>query len=140
MTHISCYLKYVTWTYIMISYIHLRVLPNAAASSSWALALADARSCETESSAIMTVGSALHTLPITERPSTTWLQTVHGILFAVLFDLGVLLICSFQVLFLLPLLLLPSSWSRYLYEEGVRYTKGCTATLLSESHVFSWWQ
>lgn len=32
----------------------------------------------------------------------------------------------------MPLLLLPFDWARDLYEEGVRYTKGSFATLLSE--------
>jgi hypothetical protein len=55
---------------------------------------------------------------------------------------------GFQAAFLLPLLLLPFAWSRGLYEEGVRYTKGSFATLISElqapyrddhSSTF-WWQ
>jgi len=40
------------------------------------------------------------------------------------------MINGFQVVFLVPLLLLPFTWSRDLYEEGVRYTKGSFATLL----------
>lgn len=37
---------------------------------------------------------------------------------------------GFQIVFLLPLLLFPFTWSRDLYEEGVRYTKGSFATLM----------
>ena len=84
----------------------------------------------------MAAGPALHTLPISGRPPNSWPQTAHGILFAVLFDFGLIMVNCFQVVFLLPLLLLPFNWSRDLYEEGVRYTKGSIATLLSESHTF----
>ena len=53
-----------------------------------------------------------------------------------MFDFGCLTVHGFQVVFLLPLLLLPFGWSRYLYEEGVRYTKGGFTTLMSESTTF----
>lgn len=39
---------------------------------------------------------------------------------------------AFQIVFLLPLLLLPFACSRGLYEKGVRYTKGCFVSLLRE--------
>ena len=73
-----------------------------------------------------------HTLPISERPPRTWSQTANAILFAILFNFGCLMVHGFQIMFLLPLLLLPSAWSRDLYEEGIRYTKGSFATLISE--------
>jgi hypothetical protein len=84
----------------------------------------------------MAAGPALHTLPISGRPPNSWPQTVHGILFGILFDFALFMINGFQLVFLLPLLLLPFDWSRDLYEVGVRYTKGCFATLLSESDGF----
>lgn len=81
----------------------------------------------------MAAGRALYTLPISERPKKTWSQVVNAAGYAILFNVGCLMIHSFQIVFLLPLLLLPFTWSRNLYEEGVRYTKGCFATLMSES-------
>src|ERR1700691_68017 len=88
----------------------------------------------------MTSGPALYTLPISDRPPRTWSQTVNAILYGVLFNVGCVMINGFQVVFLVPLLLLPFTWSRDLYEEGVRYTKGSFATLLSGSQTFlSWW-
>lgn len=83
----------------------------------------------------MTAGPALHTLPISERPPKTWPQTVNAVLFAILFNLGCFITHIFQIVFLLPLLLLPFAWSRDMYEEGVRYTKGCFATLMSTSQI-----
>jgi hypothetical protein len=78
----------------------------------------------------MTVGPGLHTLPISDRPSKRWPQTVNAILFAALLIFPFLIGQSFQIVFLLPLLLFPSARSRDLYDEGVRYTKGSFATLI----------
>lgn len=40
---------------------------------------------------------------------------------------------GFQLLFVLPLKLVPGPRSGKLYDEGIRYTKGAFATLLSAS-------
>lgn len=40
---------------------------------------------------------------------------------------------GFQLLFVLPLKLVPGPNSRKLYDEGIRYTKGAFAALLSAS-------
>lgn len=40
---------------------------------------------------------------------------------------------GFQLLFVLPLKLVPGPNSRKLYDEGIRYTKGAFAVLLSAS-------
>ena len=39
-----------------------------------------------------------------------------------------------QIVLLMPLLVLPFGCTRHLYGEGVRYTKGSFATLLSKYH------
>jgi hypothetical protein len=43
------------------------------------------------------------------------------------------MIHAFQLLFVLPLKLVPGSLSKKLYDEGIRYTKGAFATLMSKS-------
>lgn len=43
------------------------------------------------------------------------------------------MIHGFQLLFILPLKLVPGPIARKLYDEGIRYTKGAFATLLSAS-------
>jgi len=78
----------------------------------------------------MTAGPALHALPISDRPPKGWPQTVNAILFAVLLIFPFLIALSFQIVFLLPLLLFPSARSRDLYDKGVRYTKGSFAALI----------
>lgn len=83
-------------------------------------------------SADMPLSSTLYKLPIPARPARTWSQTFNAILFIVVFDLGCLMTHAFQILFLLPLIPLPFAWPRVLYEEGIRYTKGCFVSLLRE--------
>lgn len=43
------------------------------------------------------------------------------------------MIHAFQLFFLLPLKLVPGPYSSKLYDEGVRFTKGAFAVLLSAS-------
>lgn len=73
-----------------------------------------------------------YTLPIADRPQRTWGQTLNAILFGITFNVGCLVIHSIQVVILMPLLVLPFGCTKHLYQEGVRYTKGSFATLLSE--------
>ena len=75
----------------------------------------------------------LHQSPIHLRPPRTWTQSLNGVLFLLLFISGCFTIHGFQLLFLLPLKLVPGPNSRKLYDEGIRYTKGAFATLLSAS-------
>ncbi|KAJ3750149.1 acyltransferase-domain-containing protein [Lentinula detonsa] len=80
----------------------------------------------------MTVDSTtgLHSLPISRRPATSFQQKLRAIAFALVFNLGCLMINASQFVFLLPLRLLPFKWSRSLYDEGIRYTKGAFGCLL----------
>ncbi|KAI0702491.1 acyltransferase-domain-containing protein [Cytidiella melzeri] len=73
---------------------------------------------------------ALHELEISHRPSKTWSQTLHAILFALVFNVGCIMINSFQFVILLPLRIVPLSPARMLYAEGIRYSKGAFGTLL----------
>jgi len=84
-------------------------------------------------SSAMTVVARQHELPIFARPPRTWAQTLNEFLFFMLFIPGCLMVHGFQLLLLLPLKVLSSS-SRAgeLYDEGVRYSKGAFATLMSE--------
>jgi hypothetical protein len=80
----------------------------------------------------MAVDQGLHSFPISSRPPKTWSQILSAILFVVVFDIGCLMINATQFAFLLPLRLVPFQWARELYDEGIRYTKGAFAALLSE--------
>ncbi|KAJ2928814.1 hypothetical protein H1R20_g8326, partial [Candolleomyces eurysporus] len=70
-----------------------------------------------------------YTLPIPARAPQTWRRTFLATLFVVLFDLGCLMINGSQLLFLLPLRLLPFRSTRKLYYSGIRYTKGAFGCL-----------
>jgi hypothetical protein len=71
---------------------------------------------------------ARYAIPIRERSSAPWSRTFQGLLFALTFDLGCLMINGTQFLFL-PLKLVNSSW----YKEAICYTKGAFGCLLSMS-------
>jgi len=72
----------------------------------------------------------LHNLRIAERPKKTWRQTLNALLFVVVFNIGCLMINGFQFTVLLPLKLVPFSFGRRWYTEGIRYSKGAFGTLL----------
>lgn len=74
-----------------------------------------------------------HPLPIYLRPARTWAQTLNGVFFLLLFVPGCFMVHGFQLLFVLPLKLVPGPRSRRLYDEGIRYSKGAFAALLSAS-------
>jgi hypothetical protein len=80
----------------------------------------------------MAVDRGLHSFPISSRPPKPWSQTLNAVLFAVIFNIGCLMINGTQFVFLLPLRLIPFNWARELYDEGIRYTKGAFAALLRE--------
>ncbi|PCH33504.1 acyltransferase-domain-containing protein [Wolfiporia cocos MD-104 SS10] len=71
-----------------------------------------------------------HTLEIHARPPRTWRQTISGVVSLLVFLLGCVMINSSQIAFLLPLRLLPFSWAKKAYYDGVRYSKGTFGTLL----------
>ncbi|KAF5382889.1 hypothetical protein D9757_006353 [Collybiopsis confluens] len=72
----------------------------------------------------------VHCLPVSERPSTSFLQKLRALAFFIVFNLACLMINLSQFIFLLPLRLLPFKWSRKRYEAGIRYTKGSFGCLL----------
>ncbi|KAK0473173.1 acyltransferase-domain-containing protein [Armillaria novae-zelandiae] len=78
----------------------------------------------------MTAVAPLYTVPISERPRQPWRRTFSAVLFFLVFNLGCLMINASQFVFLLPLRLLPFKWSRALYVDGIRYTKGAFGCLL----------
>ncbi|KAH0838470.1 acyltransferase-domain-containing protein [Lanmaoa asiatica] len=61
----------------------------------------------------------------------TWAQTLNGLLFLSLFIPGCFMVHGFQLLFVLPLKLVPGPISGKLYDEGIRYTKGAFAALMN---------
>ncbi|EIN13553.1 hypothetical protein PUNSTDRAFT_56913 [Punctularia strigosozonata HHB-11173 SS5] len=65
-----------------------------------------------------------------KRPSRTLARTLQGLLGAIVFDIGCLMINGTQFAFLLPLRLLPFEWADKIYEDGIRYTKGAFGNLL----------
>jgi len=71
----------------------------------------------------------LHTLKISDRPKS-WLQTLNGILFVIVFNIACLMISGFQFTVILPLKIIPSPVTNALYDEGIRYSKGAFGTLL----------
>ncbi|KIO02297.1 hypothetical protein M404DRAFT_1002311 [Pisolithus tinctorius Marx 270] len=79
----------------------------------------------------MTTPRSLHQLPIHARPRRSWLQWLNVFAFLPAFLFGCFLIHAFQLLCLLPLKLVPTQWSRKLYDEGIRHTKGCFAMLMN---------
>ncbi|KAI6158758.1 hypothetical protein EDD17DRAFT_1779270 [Pisolithus thermaeus] len=81
----------------------------------------------------MTTPRSLHQLPINARPRRSCSQWLNALVFLPAFLFGCLIIHSFQLLFLLPLKLVPMRWSSKPYDEGIRYTKGCFALLISQS-------
>ncbi|KAJ7655086.1 acyltransferase-domain-containing protein [Mycena polygramma] len=72
-----------------------------------------------------------YTLPISARTqSLPWKRKLVAILSAVVFTVACLMTNATQIVFLLPLLLLPFEWSRSLYGTGIRYTKRSFGSLL----------
>lgn len=72
----------------------------------------------------------LHALEISKRPRNSWMQTIRAIVFAVVFNIGCIMVNGFQFTVLLPLGLLPFATTKKLYEEGIRYSKGAFGTLI----------
>ncbi|KAJ6574835.1 acyltransferase-domain-containing protein [Mycena capillaripes] len=72
----------------------------------------------------------LYTLPISARPGISWRRRLPATASAIVFAVACLMINTTQIVFLLPLLLLPFRWSRTLYADGIRYTKRSFGTLL----------
>ncbi|KAI6031913.1 hypothetical protein BKA83DRAFT_4207224 [Pisolithus microcarpus] len=84
----------------------------------------------------MTTPRSPYQLPIHARPRRSCSQWLNALVFLPAFLFGCLIIHSFQLLFLLPLKIVPMRWSSKLYDEGIRYTKGCFALLISQSSTF----
>ncbi|KAG7099415.1 hypothetical protein E1B28_001268 [Marasmius oreades] len=74
--------------------------------------------------------SSPYSLPISQRPSTSWKQKILALAFGIIFNVGCMTINISQFIFLLPLRILPFKRSQRLYEEGIRYTKGAFGCLL----------
>ena len=79
----------------------------------------------------------LYALEIPKRPPKTWAQVLHALLFAVVFNVGCLMVNSFQFTILLPLKLLPFAFAEKAYEEGIRYSKGAFGTLMGVCFLHS---
>ncbi|KAI9511751.1 acyltransferase-domain-containing protein [Russula earlei] len=78
----------------------------------------------------MSMRRDVHAIEIAHRPPRTWGQIIHTIVFSLVFDFGCLMIHTSQLIFLLPLRLLPFSLSDSLSETGIRLSKGAFGTLL----------
>ncbi|THH10539.1 hypothetical protein EW145_g1245 [Phellinidium pouzarii] len=72
-----------------------------------------------------------YALPIADRPRKSWYQFAHGVVFLIVFLFGCIMINTTQLVFVLPLRLVPNARVRALYEEGVRYTKGSFGMLIT---------
>ncbi|KAI5116740.1 hypothetical protein M0805_000434 [Coniferiporia weirii] len=77
----------------------------------------------------MEASSNSYALPIAARPPKTWFQLVHGVLALTVFLFGCVMVNATQLIFVLPLRLVPNQRVRELYEKGVRYTKGAFGML-----------
>jgi hypothetical protein len=77
----------------------------------------------------------MHAIEIAKRPPRTWSQTIHGILFFVLFSLGCTMVNLSQFVALLPFYFLPFSFTKSIYDAGIRRSKGSFGTLLGESFL-----
>ena len=75
----------------------------------------------------------IHAIQIANRPPRAWAQTVHAILYFVVFNFGCIMINVLQFAFLLPLRFLPLLSLNSLYGTGIRLSKGAFGTLLSKS-------
>ena len=75
--------------------------------------------------------AVLHSVPIAARPPKSWTRVFKALLFFLLFNFGCLAINTSQLVFLLPLRVLPFSFARHLYVEGNRSAKGAFGCLLS---------
>ena len=64
------------------------------------------------------------------------MQTLRAIVFAVVFNIGCIMVNGFQFTVLLPLGLLPFATTKKLYEEGIRYSKGAFGTLIGMYTTF----
>ncbi|KAJ6627200.1 hypothetical protein B0H10DRAFT_1996020 [Mycena sp. CBHHK59/15] len=78
----------------------------------------------------------LYGIPIAARTeSLTWKRKLSATASAIVFAVACLMINGTQLIFLLPLCLLPFNWARTLYRDGIRYTKrafGCLLILMCQ--------
>ena len=83
---------------------------------------------------VMAVDSkSIHSIEIANRPPRAWAQTVHAMIYFIVFNLGCLMINASQFVFLLPLRFLPLRSAKSLYGTGIRLSKGAFGALLSKS-------
>lgn len=73
----------------------------------------------------------LYSLPISQRPPSSWRRTFKAAVFFILFNLGCLMVHATQMIILLPIRVLPFKWSKDIYNDGICYTKGAFGCLLS---------
>ncbi|KAL0950932.1 hypothetical protein HGRIS_007688 [Hohenbuehelia grisea] len=73
--------------------------------------------------------TTLHATPIPKRPGLSLARIPKAVIFVFVFNAGCLL-ANGAFLFLVPLLLLPSTRAREAYYEGIRYIKGAFASLM----------
>jgi hypothetical protein len=82
---------------------------------------------------VMTVDTkSIHATEVQDRPPRTWRQIAHAILYFFVFNLGNFTIVASQIVFLLPLRLLPFVPAKSLYDAGIRFSKGAFGTLLGK--------
>lgn len=89
--------------------------------------------CQTQILNAKSLGN-VYNVEISNRPPKTWFQTLHGVLFLIVFLSGCVMINAFQFLFLLPLAIMPST--RSLYSEGIRYSKGSFGKLCGQIYLY----
>ncbi|KAH9178884.1 acyltransferase-domain-containing protein [Lactarius sanguifluus] len=71
-----------------------------------------------------------YAIEIAKRPPRTWSQTIHAMIFFVVFNLGCLMINLSQFVLLLPLRFLPLPFADSIYHAGIRLSKGSFSALL----------
>lgn len=76
--------------------------------------------------------AALCGIEISKRPPKTFTQKLLGLISLVVFLVGCISVNATQLLFVVPLALLPFPWAKEAHESSVRYTKGAFGILISE--------
>lgn len=73
----------------------------------------------------------LHTIEIKKRPPRTLLRRVLGLIAITVFFVSCITAHITQLLFIVPIGLLPYAWAQAWYDAGVRYTKGTFGVISS---------
>lgn len=74
----------------------------------------------------------IYSIPIKSRPTKSWFQVLYGTVSIVFFLTGCIMVNATQMLFVMPLRLIPDKRALELHETGVKYTKHAFGVLISK--------